>query len=82
MTKESDFSIRSASIFSYIFTVVTIFVSIFYTDGFKLAEATDFGQQVLNVVNLLVLILSWIGSIGFLICSIMLTILWIKSELF
>ncbi|RIM89007.1 hypothetical protein BU107_04590 [Staphylococcus xylosus] len=82
MTTESNFSIRAASIYCYIFTIVTIFLSIFYTmNGFKLIEANDLVQHFSNAISLIVLVLSWFGAIGFLSISIIFTIVWIKENL-
>lgn len=81
MTKESNFSIRVASIYCYIFTIVTIFVSFFYTmNGFKLIEVNSIIQYSSNAISLIVLVLIWVGAITFLSISIILTIIWIKKD--
>ncbi|MCE5003461.1 hypothetical protein KJJ36_13905 [Staphylococcus pseudoxylosus] len=82
MTKENNFSIRAASIFCYIFTVVTVYVSFFYTmNKFKLIEANDLMHHLSNATSLIVLVLTWVGAIVFLSVSIMLTVVWIKEDL-
>lgn len=85
MVEEKNISIKAAALFSYIFTLLTLFISYGYTvdykvNGFKVIEANDIIQHSSNAISLIVLVLSWLGAITFLSISIMLTIFWIKED--